>query len=247
MLYYSVYLFGISGLAFWSYSKFYNKNLNTIRIRFKNILRSVYILPRIYTPPDDIIYYKNNKVTASSALLKLIMGYSYRGEYDFVTYEIMNESGEKIYRIFDSQTDILNEFGKTRRIDCNPSERRIISALLIINRNITEELYDVTPKGLGVELEGNKLYSYNFIKYFFDINPGINYRVKLIDDNMNEIMLINNSQHKQVICIKSDGLYIEDTIVPVSEYKSPPERLLNKIKNRIYCFFYSKEWTNKYK
>lgn len=251
---YTIYSFGLSGLALLSYSKFYNKSLKKTYfdlmwlyckfeakcMRCKSKLTSMYRANRIYSPSEDIFYYKKNQIVAKTMLLKLIMdSYSYGGDYDFVTYEITNDSGEKIYRIFDNERDILKEFSKARQIEYKPPKVRIISAMIVINRNKTEELYDVTPKGLGVEFQGNKLYSYNFINYFFNINPGTNYKVTIIDSNINEMVLVNNSQQREVICIKSKTLEIENSRIHDCT-KLLRENLIDKIKKRLFLFFYSK-------
>lgn len=169
-----------------------------------------------FSPPDDVFFYKNNIVIGNTTIVNLIIGsYLCDREYDFVTYELTSDSGEKICRIFDDETYMLDEFTENQQILCSPSKKYILSALLIITRNGADELYDVTPKGLGVELVGNSLYSYNFIKYFFDIDPGNNYKVKIIDNNTCELFLVNNVKQISVVSIENGRMVVKNTMLEV--------------------------------
>ena len=171
-----------------------------------------------FSPPDDVFFYKNNIVIGNTTIVNLIIGsYLCDREYDFVTYELISDSGEKICRIFDDETVMMNEFTENQQILCSPSKTHILSALLIITRNGKDELYDITPKGLGVELVGNSLYSYNFIKYFFNIDPGINYTVKIIDNNIGEMYLVNNLQQSTVVSIENGRLVAKKTMLEVDD------------------------------
>lgn len=243
------YTIGLTGIALLYYLNRYNNNFNqnvvcnifwiyfkceSTFIKCKNKIISLYKTNPIYSKFDDVFYYKKNQIVSSTMLLHLIMSSnSYSGEYDFVTYEITDDSGKKIYRIFDTQTELINEFCKYRQIEYKQSAVRIISAILVINRNKIDEFYDITPSELHVEYEGNKLYSHKFINYFFDINPDTNYQVKITDSNKNDIVLVNNSQNQQILCIKSNGLEIETIVCN----KHVNENLIYRIKNYISGFY----------
>lgn len=241
---YTIYIAGISFMIHWSRSNWYkllwlNYSIITNLALFKKRATVIYrtnIMPRIYTPSEDIFYYKNNNIVANTTIINLVIGKEcYAGDYDFVTYEITNDFGEKMYRIFDNHYDILVELGEKYQIECAPPTVRIISALLVITRNKTEEFYDVTPKGLGVELQRNKLYSHSFMNYFFNINPTMNYSVKIIDSNINELELVNNSQQRQAVCIKDNCLEVV-TVAANACNNIVCETLIDKLKRYIASY-----------
>ena len=256
MLKYAAYMFGSVTVIFWSYAKYYNKSPSRICIdcimmycrlkkrieKYKTYLKTIYRSNMILLrrdPPDDVFYYKNSKIISSTTILNLIIGsYVYRSEYDFITYELTNENGEKICKIFDDQTEMLKEFVENRQIVCNPSSVQIISALLIINRNSTDEFYDVSPKGLGIDIEGNRLYSFNFINYFFNINPGRNYKVKITDSNINEFLLVNNLHQQQIISIKHTCLKVETIPISKNDRNISYERLIGKLIKQVFVFIF---------
>jgi hypothetical protein len=238
---YTIYIAGFSFMIHWSRSNWfkllwvkYSIISNLLLFKKKaTVLYRTNIMPIIYTPSEDIFYYKNNNIVAKTTIINLVIGKEcYRGDYDFVTYEIANDFGEKMYRIFDNHYDILVELGEKYQIECVPSTVRIISALLVITRNNMDELYDVTPKGLGVELQHNKLYSHSFMNYFFNINPTMNYSVKIIDSNINEFELVNTPQQCQFVCIKDDHLEIV-TLVADIRNNDAPKNFVDKIKQLI--------------
>ena len=238
---YTIYIASFSFMIHWTHSNWFKllwvkysiiSNLSIFKKRATLIYRK-YIIPRVYMPSEDIFYYKNNIVVAKTTIINLVIDKEcYNGDYDFVTYEITNDSGEKMYRIFDNHYDILVELGEKYQIECAPPSVRIISALLVITRNNIDELYDVTPKGLGVELQRNKLYSHSFMNYFFNINPTMNYSVIIIDSNINEFELVNTPQQSQVVCIKEDHLEVV-TVVANIRNNDAPKNFIDKLKRVV--------------
>lgn len=193
------------------FNKYKNKVISTFGIVYRKII------PQNFTPSAEIFYYKNGMLVTSATILELaVENYYCDFSYDYITYEVANELGETTCRYFENHADLNAEFNKNKSIECIPSKTRILSALLIITGSDGDEFYDVTPTNLGIELQGNKLYSYNFIKHFFNITPGKEYRVKIIDQDINEITLINNSIQHQVLHITCDILEVENA--PVTEY-----------------------------
>ena len=208
---------------------------NLFKKRAKYLYRT-YIKQNYYVPLEEIFYYKNNTVISKTSIVELLISNNCcTVDYDFVTYEIINDSGETMYRIFDNDYDILTELGEKYRIECVPSKVHILSALLVITRNKTDELYDVTPRGLGVELQTNKLYSQSFINYFFNINPTTNYSVKIIDSNINEFELVNTPQQRQVVCIKDDSLEVVTRVTDIRD-NDAPRNFIDKLKNKFYRY-----------
>lgn len=213
----------------------YYINLNLFKKRAEDLYKT-YIKQNYYVPTEEVFYYKNNKVVSKTSIVELLITNNCSTfDYDFVTYEIINDSGETKRRIFDNVNDILAELSEKYRIECVPSKVHILSALLVITRNKTDELYDVTPRGLGVELQTNKLYSQSFINYFFNINPTSNYSIKIIDSNINEIELVNTPQQRQVVCIKDDSLEVVTNVTDILD-NDAPRNFINNLKNKIYCY-----------
>lgn len=186
----------------------FNKYKNKLLSGFKTVYQK--IIPKNFTPSMEIFYYKNDVVVSKSTLINTVMyNHTCTIEYDFLTYIVKNDRGETLCRYFENHNDLIVEFIKNNSIDCISSNPKILSALLIINGFNGEELYDVTPTNLGIELQGNKLYSYNFIKHFFNINPGEEYQIKIIDQNINEIVLVNNFKQKQILHLTECAFKVE--------------------------------------
>ena len=201
----------------------FNKCKNNVISAFNLVYQK--IIPQIFTPSAEIFYYKNCIIVSSTTILELAFeNYYCDFSYDYIIYEVTNERGETTCRYFENHSVLMTEFNKNKTIDCIPSKSHILSALLIIAGSNGDEFYDVTPTNLGVELQGNKLYSYNFIRHFFNITPREEYLVKIIDQDINEITLINNSIQHQVLHITCDILEIENAPATVYLKKTKQSR-----------------------
>jgi len=192
------------------------------------------------TKLNGIFYYKNNRIVHKTTLLDLLIDKKkYFDNYNFISYEIENENTSKNYRLFNNENEIFKEACDKNKIEFIKPNIHILSAILILKRNNLFEYYDVTPtKKYNFMFQGNYLYSRSFIDYFFNIIPTNDYTVKIIDNNVNEIDLVNTNTESQTLSIKENKFEVITNKNEVYD-KHKDESIFDKIKQYI-AFYYLK-------
>lgn len=161
----------------------------------------------------DVFYYKGNVKVGKTTLSNLIENEEHcepNTSYDYVVYKpAALAPGQYQCRMFNTQEELLRVFYNNGTIHCQPSPTVIVSACMVTkdadNNSFSK---DVTPRHLGVETIRNQLYTGVFISHFFNIEVPTSYTIYIIDSDINQHTLINNSEQKQYVEITHNGFEI---------------------------------------
>lgn len=196
----------INGL--WCYCK--------IEVKVKNVFRnaSQYMFSKLEQfYKYDVFYYKGNVQVGKNTLTKIIENEEDckpNTEYDYVVYKTNAITpGQYQRRMFNTQEELLEAFYNNGTIHCQPSPTVIVTACMVTKDDEDNSFSkDVTPRHLGVETVGNQLYTDVFIAHFFNIEAPTSYTIYIIDSDINQHTLVNNSEQKQYVEITPNGFEI---------------------------------------
>ena len=144
-------------------------------VKFKNIKNIEFYL-------DGYKVYKTNLESLDELDFPL--------EYDYIIYKQKNENNEEMYRFFENEIQLMNEIKEKHKIIFNKCPITILNCKLIMENDYEKVMYNITPLK-SVYYSGNKLYTKNFIKHFYNIDLWDKYAIKFIDSNIKPVELEN--------------------------------------------------------
>jgi hypothetical protein len=150
-------------------------NIEKSLVKFKNIKNIEFYL-------DGYKVYKTNLQNLDEQYFPL--------EYDYIIYKQKNENNEEMYRFFENEIQLMNEIKEKDKIIFNKCPITILNCKLIMENDYEKVMYNITPLK-SVYYSGNKLYTKNFIKHFYNIDLWDKYSIKFIDSKIKAVELEN--------------------------------------------------------
>lgn len=144
-------------------------------VKFKNIKNIEFYL-------DGYKVYKTNLESLDEQDFPL--------EYDYIIYKQKDDNNEEMYRFFENEIQLMNEIKEKDKIIFNKCPITILNCKLIMENDYEKVMYNITPLK-SVYYSGNKLYTKNFIKHFYNIDLWDKYAIKFIDSNIKPVELEN--------------------------------------------------------
>ena len=95
-----------------------------------------------------------------------------------------------MYRFFENEFELMSELKEKNKIIFNKCPITILNCKLIMENDYENVMHNITPFK-SVYYSGNKLYTKNFIKHFYNLDLWDNYSIKFIDSNIKSVVLEN--------------------------------------------------------
>lgn len=111
-------------------------------------------------------------------------------EFDYIICKQKNENNEEMYRFFESELELMDEIKNNNKIIFTKCPVTILNCKLIMEYECEKVIHNITPFK-SAYYSGNKLYTKNFIKHFYNIDLFDKYVVKFIDSNIKSVELEN--------------------------------------------------------
>jgi hypothetical protein len=188
-------------------------NLEKYNIIFKNNVKKIKILLNKYNKnydyeylKDEIDYIKNNKIVHNITNYDNdIINYNYTNiDYDFIVHKLYKNNEQIHIRILNDIKDINNNY-KLSSINFIYMDIIIDNNKIIIDNHFVLNIID------------NKIFDRDFFKWFLLKFHNIilneqDYRVTLMDNNINQIILNNTLKNNEHIYIRNDNYIIKKNL-----------------------------------
>lgn len=150
-------------------------------------------------------------------------------EFDYIICKQKNENNEEMYRFFESELELMDEIKNNNKIIFTKCPVTILNCKLIMKDEGEKVMHNITPFK-SAYYSGNKLYTKNFIKHFYNIDLFDKYVVKFIDSNIKSVELEN----REIILLGDNSYEIKELNKTEEKFTQNDEKEKINLKESLY-------------